>query len=224
MANENINKAILAISDGCKAIPKNGYNQAQKYYFMKASDIIDHIRPLCVKHGVVITPEVMSYEITPYQTKSGSNQFLVTQMVKYTFTHAGSGEFTTSVVLGQGSDMGDKASNKATTGATKYAYINTFLLSDGEDAENDVDDDKKPKTPAKTDRKKAINRSEGKTDESLKGEVNRLEKLWHETGATKEQIIKARKDNGGYSDKHKMNHTQLGNYLTFLKKESGDVK
>lgn len=219
MANENINKAILAIMDGCGAIPKNGRNNAQNYNFMKASDVLDHIRPLCVKHGVLITPEVLSYEITPYETKSGSRQFLVTQKVKYTFTHAKTGEFVETVVLGQGSDMGDKASNKAMTGATKYAYINTFLLSDGEDAENDDEPDPKKKTA----KKKVVDRSEGKSDTSLKGEVNRLEKLWHEAGASKEEIIKVRKDRGGYTDKHKMNHTQLSNYLKFLKEESGVV-
>jgi hypothetical protein len=49
------------------------------------------------------------------------------------FTHAASGTFIEVMSSGEGSDTRDKASNKALTGAYKYAIRRTFCIETGDD-------------------------------------------------------------------------------------------
>lgn len=148
MKHENIYQALLAIVNDCRPIAKAGKNKFQDYHYHKEEDIINNIRPLCIKHGVVIMPEVVEHsfiEVAP--TKAGARQWLTSQLIKFTFTHADSGTSTYSTMLGQGVDNQDKGANKATTGATKYALMKALMISDGDDAEG-YEDPPNPDDPA----------------------------------------------------------------------------
>ena len=148
MAHKTIYHALIAIVSDCKAIAKAGKNKFQNYNYHKEEDIINNIRPLCVKHGVVIMPEIMEHSFTEVaETKAGQRQWLTSQLIKFTFTHADSETSTYSVVMGQGIDNQDKGSNKATTGATKYALMKALMISDGDDAEG-YEDGPNPDDPA----------------------------------------------------------------------------
>jgi hypothetical protein len=57
--------------------------------------------------------------------------------MNYRFVDARSGEELTVRVAGEGADPGDKAPYKAMTGALKYALLQSFLLSTGDDPEDD---------------------------------------------------------------------------------------
>jgi hypothetical protein len=58
-------------------------------------------------------------------------------VMAYTFSDVDSGEELVAKVAGQGLDTGDKAPYKAMTGALKYALLQSFLLSTGDDPEDD---------------------------------------------------------------------------------------
>jgi len=138
----NVNMALLAIVKECKPIPKNGFNAFQKYYYHMEADVINTIRPLCVKHGIVVTSEVLDHEVIEAgKTKGGTLQFLTTLRIRFTFTHAETDTSTCSIMVGQGMDSGDKGSNKAITGASKYALMKALMISDGDDAEGYADKD-----------------------------------------------------------------------------------
>ena len=51
----------------------------------------------------------------------------------FRFIHTASGDYIDVPILGEASDVGDKASNKAMTAALKYALRQTFLIETGDD-------------------------------------------------------------------------------------------
>jgi len=149
--NTHIAKAMHCILSDCKKVEKNGTNPAQKYKYAKAEDVTAAIKPLLIKHGVIVTPETIRCDIMPAgKTKNGTPMFLTTVLIKFTFTHAESGESMSGTVPGQGLDMGDKGSNKAVTGAMKYMLMNAIMTAaDGADAEADpVADQEREPSPA----------------------------------------------------------------------------
>ena len=125
----DIYKKIHAIISELKGISENGYNAYHKYKYIKQEDIINAIKPLLLKHQLVITSEVKEEEIKVIEDKgiycSVTMMFTITDLESH-----GQMEFT---YKGHGIDVGDKAIYKAMTGAEKYFYMKNFLIGAGND-------------------------------------------------------------------------------------------
>ena len=65
--------------------------------------------------------------------------------MNYRFVDARSGEELSVRVAGEGADAGDKAPYKAMTGALKYALLQSFLLSTGDDPEDERANSRAPR-------------------------------------------------------------------------------
>ena len=119
-----------------------GYVRKQKtaglnYTFAGEAAFIKAIRPFLVEYGIVITPEIVSdIESREYRTKSDTLMTNISLTVTYRWTHAPSGTFTFVSSRGEGSDSGDKAGNKALTGAYKYAIRQSLVIETGDDPDN----------------------------------------------------------------------------------------
>ena len=124
-------------------VAKNGDNKAQGYKYAMATDVYDAVRGELAKRFVVILPTVLGADFVDKPTKSGGSLTYCTVRVRYDFTDAESGEVSSVVIFGTGSDSGDKSVYKAMTGATKNCLINTFLIPTGDDPENEP----RPKPP-----------------------------------------------------------------------------
>lgn len=118
-------------------VAKNGDNKAQGYKYAMATDVYDAVRGELAKRFVVILPTVLGADFVDKPTKSGGSLTYCTVRVRYDFTDAESGEVSSVVIFGTGSDSGDKSVYKAMTGATKNCLINTFLIPTGDDPENE---------------------------------------------------------------------------------------
>lgn len=109
-------------------IPKRGYNDFHGYEYPLEADILDAIRDKLAERNVMWFPSVESV------TREGT---LTTLIGKVTFVDAETGEERTVGMVGTGDDKGDKGVYKAYTGAVKYCLLKTFMISTGDDPENE---------------------------------------------------------------------------------------
>lgn len=109
-------------------ISKDQRNQDQKYNFRGIDDVMDAVSPLLAQHGIIVVPFALSREQELYQTKSGGNNFKVVVKMRYDFTSDEDGSFVRVEMYGEAMDTSDKASNKATSAAYKYALFQLLCI------------------------------------------------------------------------------------------------
>ncbi len=130
---KNIDEAINWIMSNV------GYVQKKKagglnYTFAGEAALIQAVRPWMVLAGVTMHVTTIVNKVREqYETKSGTVMQSITLDAIIRFTHAASGTSIEVMSSGEGSDTGDKASNKALTGAYKYALRQTFCIETGDD-------------------------------------------------------------------------------------------
>lgn len=159
MGEALIYKAISAIMAEVDAIGKNRRNESQNYKFRGIDDVYNEVHPLLTKHRVFTVPEVLDAEYNTVVTKTGGNLFYSRLRIQYTF-FTEDGSSIKAVVIGEGMDSGDKASNKAMAVAHKYAIIQILAIptADDKDTENDSHDTvpSKPAVELVDDTRKAL--------------------------------------------------------------------
>lgn len=138
MSEELIYKAIPAIMAEIGAIGKTGENQAQHYKFRGIDEVYNQLQPLLVKHGVFTAPMVLEDRHEERQSGKGNTLIYRVFKMKYTF-YAADGSSIDTVVIGEGMDSGDKASNKAMAVAHKYALLQMFAVPTDEPKDPEVD-------------------------------------------------------------------------------------
>ena len=151
MENGLIYKKIIDIVKECPVIGKNGTNDKQKYSFRAIDDVKNYTHDVCAKHGVFWTPEVLDYTREERKTGNGGNLIYSVLKIKYTFW-AEDGSSVSTVVVGEGMDSGDKASNKAMSAGEKYALSQVFNIATKETAIDSEDDTHDESVPVPTSR------------------------------------------------------------------------
>lgn len=110
-------------------VPKDGHNSHFKYDYVTERALTDALRSKLADAGVFIftsvDTQVTNGDITEVSTS-------------HTFMDGETGETFTVHGQGQGQDKADKGVYKATTGAMKYFLWKNFLVSVGDDPENDT--------------------------------------------------------------------------------------
>ena len=101
---------------------------------MTAADLAGSVGDILAELGVVVIPQLQS--ISTEAPRSSSDR-IARVVMNYRFVDARSGEELSVRVAGEGADPGDKAPYKAMTGALKYALLQSFLLSTGDDPEDE---------------------------------------------------------------------------------------
>lgn len=122
-----IHEKIIAIMAESDAIAKGRRNQQQGFNFRGIDDVYNSLHPLLAKHGVFSTTEVIEERTEERTTKSGSALIYRMLKVKFHF-YAADGSTVESVIIGEGMDSGDKASNKAMAVAHKYALLQLLAI------------------------------------------------------------------------------------------------
>lgn len=133
----NIYQRLLKISAAIGKLEKAGRNNFAKYDYVTEADVMAALKSACVEVGVVIIPTVEQCEriLEPHGDKSRE-----VMRIKMHFTLVNSDnpeEKIKSVIFGCAHDSGDKAIWKAITGCYKYFAMKLFMLSTGDDPEND---------------------------------------------------------------------------------------
>ena len=132
----NLYQRLSAVYADLKMIERDGKNSFQNYKYASESCLMEAIRPLVAKHGIVLFFDVVEEEKVQYTTNKSRNAFMAKMSIELTFVNADSPEERHKVrCIGEASDTDDKAYYKAYTGGVKYALFKNFLVSSGEDVE-----------------------------------------------------------------------------------------
>lgn len=140
-----IHQRMVGILGDLPAIGKNRRNAQQNFMFRGIDDVLDALNPLLAKWGVYYVPRVLERVESRRETSRGGTLYVVNLHVEYTFFGAG-GDSVVASCWGEGTDSGDKATNKAMTGAMKYTLFQAFAISTGEaqDSDANTDDESSP--------------------------------------------------------------------------------
>lgn len=122
----NIYQAITDIMSEGYAITKDKRNQKQGYVYRGIDDVMNTFQPLLAAHHVFVVPEVLEQQRQERKTSNSNLLYSILKM-RYTF-YAEDGSSVSAVVVGEGMDSGDKASNKAMSVAMKYAMFQVFCI------------------------------------------------------------------------------------------------
>ena len=116
------------------AIGKDSVNEQQKYKFRGIDAVYNALNPVMSDLGLFICPEILEHrreERKSVKTYNGKDTETVLKYsiltIKYTI-YAPDGSNVSCVVVGEGMDSGDKASNKAMSVAMKYAMFQLLMI------------------------------------------------------------------------------------------------
>lgn len=139
---KNIYETISEVMKKLGAVKKGSYNNAQKYRYRGIDDLMNALAPVLAREKLFVVPEVLEHHRE--ERVSLQNKALISSVckIRYTF-YAEDGSHVEAVVIGEGMDSGDKASNKAMAAAFKYACFQVFCIptEESEKKEGMVDPD-----------------------------------------------------------------------------------
>jgi len=127
------------------AIGKDSKNAQQGYKFRGIDAVYNALNPVMAKLGLFICPEILDHRreerISEKEYNGQKSQTVLKYSIltiKYTL-YAPDGSNISCVVVGEGMDSGDKASNKAMSVALKYACFQLFMIPTEEMVDPDAE-------------------------------------------------------------------------------------
>lgn len=128
---------MVKIMAAVGTIEKGGTNAQQGYKFIQSDDVLAAIRAELVKNNVALFSRALEYDQAAGQTKNGGTNWHVVVKFEFTLVDADSGETHSDTWFGESIDTSDKSINKAATAALKYWLMKTFLISTGDDIDQE---------------------------------------------------------------------------------------
>jgi hypothetical protein len=122
------------------AIGKTQRNTQQNFMFRGHDDVLNALNPLLAKADIFPTPEVLERVYAQRSTKQGGVMHEVNLLVRYTFWTS-DGSYVQASAWGEGTDSGDKATNKAMTMAFKNVLMQVFAINTEDGQRYDTDRD-----------------------------------------------------------------------------------
>lgn len=185
-----IYQAIPKVMEEVGCVEKNQRNLQQGFKFRGIDAVMNALYPAFVKNKVFVVPEVLEQSREERQTRNGANMIYSVCKIRYTF-FAEDGSNVSAVVVGEGMDSGDKATNKAMASAFKYACFQVFCIPTEEMKEQDPD----AKTPESSVQKKLLPEAKPsstpttvKEDKISKNKIGELEQVLKNKGIQPEVI------------------------------------
>lgn len=139
-----IHEKMIAIMKDISAIGKDEKNKMQGFNFRGIDTVYNDLHNLFKKHEVFCLTDVLDDKTEERTTRNGGNLIYRILKIKFSFV-ALDGSSVESIVIGEGMDSGDKASNKAMSIGHKYALLQAFLIPT-DDKEKDPDYNTPPKS------------------------------------------------------------------------------
>ena len=161
MAEQKIYPLIGEAMRRLTAVAKESVNQTQGFKYRGIDAVMNALYPVMSELGLFFVPEVLEQtreERTTTKFYSGQEKktTLLYSLLKIKYTlFAPDGSSVSAVVIGEGMDSGDKASNKAMAVGLKYAAFQLFMIpteemknDDPDEEGHEVDPKEKPNKPA----------------------------------------------------------------------------
>lgn len=124
---KNIFETISLVMGEIEPVAKNKQNEQQHFKYRGIDDVMNALSPALTKHKLFIVPEILEQMREERTTKQGGTLIYSICKIKYRFC-AEDGSNVEAIVIGEGMDSGDKASNKAMAAAFKYACFQVFCI------------------------------------------------------------------------------------------------
>lgn len=211
MAPGKIYAAIAGVIADVGHVAKDKVNKQQGFKYRSVDDVFNALHPALAKNKVFIVPRILERDCDVIgKTQKGTDMVKVVCKIKFTF-FAEDGSSVESIIVGEGLDTGDKATNKAMSIAYKYACFQVFcipteeLMDDPDGERPELEEDKKPVKTSKTATKKdtaktsednkVANESNVPKEESVKEEIvtevmiNTIRAEQKRTGVADKQIL-----------------------------------
>ena len=122
-----IYKAITKAMAEIGAIAKDNTNKQQGFKYRGVDDVMNALNPVLINNGIFMVPEILEHVREERTSTKGGNLIYSVCKIRYTF-YAADGSSVNAVVIGEGMDSGDKATNKAMSIAFKYACFQVFCI------------------------------------------------------------------------------------------------
>ena len=146
----NIFESINAVMADMGAVGKNSQNKQQGFMFRGIDAVMNALYPALVKNKVFVVPTILEQQREERVSSKGGVLIYSICKIKYTF-YAEDGSNIECIVVGEGMDSGDKATNKAMSVAFKYACFQTFCIpteemknADPDNEVHEVTEERKP--------------------------------------------------------------------------------
>lgn len=123
----SIYESINAVMRDMGAVAKDRKNVQQGFSYRGVDNVMNALAPCLQKHGVFIVPKVLQSSREDRMSSNGRSLVYSILTMQYTF-YAADGSSVECVVVGEGMDSGDKATNKAMAVAFKYACFQVFCI------------------------------------------------------------------------------------------------
>lgn len=131
--------AIAGVIADVGAVAKDKVNKQQGFKFRSIDDVYNALHPALAKNKVFIVPEILERDCSVIgKTQKGTDMIKVVCKIKFTF-YAEDGSSVESVIIGEGLDTGDKATNKAMAIAYKYVCFQVFCIPTDDMADPDAE-------------------------------------------------------------------------------------
>lgn len=139
-AEPQIHALMAEVLAELPAIGKHGQAPAAMggYAFRGIEDVLNALNPILSAKRLYFTPECLERIETLRQTNNGKALYVVNLHMRYTFW-APDATFVQAETWGEGSDSGDKATQKALTAAMKYMLFEVFCINTSDQAANDAE-------------------------------------------------------------------------------------
>ncbi len=142
METGQIYQLIPKVMKDIGAISKDRRNEQQKYAFRGIEDFYQAAHPAMIQHGIFCAPKTLTREAYRFEKTNDQGRATTWIHVALEVEHrffAGDGSSVSVTTWGEGLDNSDKATNKAMSGAMKYALIELFCVptKDVEDSDRE---------------------------------------------------------------------------------------
>jgi hypothetical protein len=192
-------------------------NGKKMYSYLSEEIVTGAVHDAMVEHGLVMFPIKTESDIVILEGENYGKPFktpITKVIVTYKIACSETGEYDEIQTIGYGSDSQDKGSNKAMTGAFKYAQRQTFMISTGDDPDHtssDVLNHEQEKQQKRAEYQKQQEEQNKATSQQI-GTVKLLAKQFGEMkGKSEVEVFEALKGNiGDYGE------------LTNMKKQVAD--
>ena len=182
---KDLTKKLADVQTKLKA-KKSSYNKFGKYYFRKAEDILEGVKPFLLQHNIYVTVSEEMIGIEPMPV-------LKTTATISDGTDAIHATAIVGVDLGQKGMQTAQQFGAASTYAKKYALGNLFLIDDTEDADATNQHGKGVAAKAVAKAKPAITKEQmSKAVEFVKGggDVKAIKNKYKLTPEQEKQLVK----------------------------------
>jgi len=135
MEKLNLYQKLAEIQSEVKGLGKDKDGHGYKY--VTGSKVLEHVKPLMIKHGLLLKQEILSIDNVrqDYTLKSGSNksEILSKVMLRFTWIDCESGHKDENLFGANGQNDWDKGVGSALTYAERYFLLKYFHINTDED-------------------------------------------------------------------------------------------